>query len=92
MEGTAPRTFQVVKDELVMNILKEFEEKCATDLNKLKQIGDAMCVEMHAGLASEGGSELNMLISYVDKLPTGIIDCSAFMDLMEMPLCISISV
>ncbi|GJX17958.1 hexokinase-1-like protein [Tanacetum coccineum] len=61
----------VVKDELVINILTEFEENCATDLNKLKQIGDAMCVEMHAGLASEGGSKLKMLISYVDKLPTG---------------------
>ncbi|GJV04947.1 serine-threonine/tyrosine-protein kinase catalytic domain-containing protein, partial [Tanacetum coccineum] len=61
----------LVKDELVMNILKEFEEKCATDLNKLKQIGHAMCVEMHAGLASEGGSKLKMLISHVDKLPTG---------------------
>ncbi|XP_020264945.1 hexokinase-2-like [Asparagus officinalis] len=30
-----------------------------------------MTVEMHAGLASEGGSKLKMLISYVDNLPTG---------------------
>ncbi|KAI3447041.1 hypothetical protein Pfo_003706 [Paulownia fortunei] len=27
---------------------------------------------MHAGLASEGGSKLQMLISYVDNLPTGL--------------------
>ncbi|KAG4400225.1 hypothetical protein GLYMA_07G015102v4 [Glycine max] len=30
-----------------------------------------MNVEMHAGLASEGGSKLKMLITYVAKLPTG---------------------
>ncbi|KAM3375029.1 hexokinase-2 [Capsicum galapagoense] len=52
-------------------ILKEFEEKCATPDAKLKQVADAMTVEMHAGLASEGGSKLKMLISYVDNLPTG---------------------
>ncbi|GAU24761.1 hypothetical protein TSUD_355900 [Trifolium subterraneum] len=52
-------------------ILKEFEEKCATPTLKLKQVADAMTVEMHAGLASEGGSKLKMLISFVDNLPTG---------------------
>ncbi|KAG9449807.1 hypothetical protein H6P81_009772 [Aristolochia fimbriata] len=54
-----------------MAILKEFEEKCATPISKLRQVADAMTVEMHAGLASEGGSKLKMLISYVDNLPTG---------------------
>lgn len=53
------------------DILKELEEKCATPTSKLRQISDAMSVEMHAGLASEGGSKLKMLISYVDNLPTG---------------------
>lgn len=53
------------------DILKELEEKCATPGGKLKQVADAMTVEMHAGLASEGGSKLKMLISYVDNLPTG---------------------
>ncbi|EOY30640.1 PREDICTED: hexokinase-1 [Theobroma cacao] len=52
-------------------ILKEFEEKCGTPISKLKQVADAMTVEMHAGLASEGGSKLKMIISYVDNLPTG---------------------
>ncbi|KAG8380029.1 hypothetical protein BUALT_Bualt07G0151000 [Buddleja alternifolia] len=52
-------------------IVKEFEEKCGTHEVKLKQVADAMTVEMHAGLASEGGSKLKMLISYVDNLPTG---------------------
>lgn len=55
----------------VMEILDEFEKKCSTSNEKLKLIADAMTVEMHAGLASEGGSKLKMLISYVDNLPTG---------------------
>lgn len=54
-----------------MAILREFEEKCGTPDAKLKQVADAMTVEMHAGLASEGGSKLKMLITYVDNLPTG---------------------
>ncbi|KAG9151008.1 hypothetical protein Leryth_003122 [Lithospermum erythrorhizon] len=29
---------------------------------------------MHAGLASENGSKLKMLISYVDNLPTGSVN------------------
>ncbi|CAI9782560.1 unnamed protein product [Fraxinus pennsylvanica] len=52
-------------------ILRELEEKCGTPTGKLRQVADAMTVEMHAGLASEGGSKLKMLISYVDNLPTG---------------------
>ncbi|KAL2516312.1 Hexokinase-1 [Forsythia ovata] len=54
-----------------MAIVKDFEEKCGTTDAKLKQVADAMTVEMHAGLASEGGSKLKMLISFVDNLPTG---------------------
>lgn len=59
-------------------ILKEFEEKCGTHSSKLKQVADAMTVEMHAGLASEGGSKLKMLISYVDNLPTGYVSVLDF--------------
>nr|VDD29076.1 unnamed protein product [Brassica oleracea] len=55
----------------VIEILKVFEEDCATPIGKLRQVADAMTVEMHAGLASEGGSKLKMLISYVDNLPSG---------------------
>ncbi|XP_074310584.1 hexokinase-3-like [Silene latifolia] len=55
----------------VVRVLLEFEESCGTSLSKLKQVVDAMAVEMHAGLASEGGSKLKMLLTSVDKLPTG---------------------
>lgn len=54
-----------------MAIVKEFEEKCRTPDAKLKQVADALVMEMHAGLASESGNELKMLISFVDYLPTG---------------------
>ncbi|KAL7199350.1 hypothetical protein ACSBR2_021605 [Camellia fascicularis] len=52
-------------------VLEEFEEACSTSVGRLKQVVDAMAVEMHAGLASEGGSKLKMLLTYVDKLPNG---------------------
>ncbi|MCO5582335.1 hypothetical protein L7F22_036229 [Adiantum nelumboides] len=54
-----------------LGILQEFQSECATTLFRLRQVVDAMTVEMHAGLASEGGSKLKMLLSYVDNLPTG---------------------
>lgn len=59
-----------------MAILKDLEEKCGTPTSKLKQVADALTVEMHAGLASEGGSKLKMLVSFVDNLPTGYISLS----------------
>lgn len=55
----------------VLEILRKLDEKCATPTGKLRQVADAMAVEMHAGLASEGGSNLKMILSYVDSLPTG---------------------
>lgn len=55
----------------VVGVLKELEESCTTSLGRLRQVVDAMAVEMHAGLASEGGSKLKMLLTFVDKLPNG---------------------
>lgn len=55
----------------VVKVLEEFEEGCATPVEKLRQVVDAMAVEMHAGLASEGGSKLKMLLTFVQNLPTG---------------------
>ncbi|KAJ3673274.1 hypothetical protein LUZ60_006648 [Juncus effusus] len=55
----------------VQNLLTQIEAKCALPIDKLGEVAEAMTVEMHAGLASEGGSKLKMLLSYVDKLPTG---------------------
>ncbi|GJN16773.1 hypothetical protein PR202_gb03794 [Eleusine coracana subsp. coracana] len=52
-------------------LLREFEDGCATPPARLRQVVDAMVVEMHAGLASDGGSKLKMLLTFVDALPTG---------------------
>ena len=55
----------------VVEILKELEEACDTPVGRLRQVVDAMAVEMHAGLASEGGSKLKMLLTFVHHLPNG---------------------
>ncbi|KNA14451.1 hypothetical protein SOVF_107500 [Spinacia oleracea] len=54
-----------------IEILRDFEEKCGTPVEKLKQVTDALIVEMNAGLHSDKGGRVKMLISYVDNLPTG---------------------
>ncbi|KAI7746622.1 hypothetical protein M8C21_001706, partial [Ambrosia artemisiifolia] len=37
--------------------IREFEDKCGTPIGKLRQVADAMTVEMHARLASDGGHQ-----------------------------------
>lgn len=69
MVGKRARTRR--KWNKMVKVLEELEESCATPVGRLKQVVDAMAVEMHAGLASEGGSKLKMLLTYVDKLPNG---------------------
>jgi len=51
--------------------LREVEEGCESSVERLRQVVDAMAVEMHAGLASEGGSKLKMLLTHVHNLPDG---------------------
>ncbi|KAG1335352.1 hexokinase-2 [Cocos nucifera] len=65
------RIQSVVRWARAVEIVKELKERCATPIGLLKQVADAMAVEMQAGLASEGDSKLKMLISYVDNLPSG---------------------
>ncbi|XP_065030014.1 hexokinase-3-like isoform X1 [Musa acuminata AAA Group] len=55
----------------VVGVVGQFEEDCVTPVWKLRQVVDAMVVEMHAGLASDGGSKLKMLLTFVDTLPDG---------------------
>ncbi|KAH0456067.1 hypothetical protein IEQ34_013974 [Dendrobium chrysotoxum] len=52
-------------------ILTELKMKCATPLPLLQRIADAMTSDMRAGLAADNGSDLKMILSYVDSLPTG---------------------
>ena len=58
--------------------MKEFEEQCGTSIAKLRHVADAMNVEMHVGLASEGDNKLEMLITYVDNLPSGFVQSITF--------------
>lgn len=62
----------------VVGVLAELEQGCETTVGRLKQVVDAMAVEMHAGLASEGGSKLKMLLTFVDTLPNGYSHLSYF--------------
>ncbi|CAM6098379.1 unnamed protein product [Calypogeia fissa] len=54
-----------------VKILDEFRQLCATPITRLQHVVDALVVEMHAGLASDGGSRLKMLPTFVDVLPNG---------------------
>lgn len=52
-------------------ILTKLQNDCATPLPVLRHVADAMATDMRAGLAVDGGSDLKMILSYVDCLPTG---------------------
>ncbi|XP_044512229.1 hexokinase-2, chloroplastic-like [Mangifera indica] len=55
----------------VAPILTKLRKECATPLPLLRHVADAMAADMRAGLAVDGGSDLKMILSYVDNLPTG---------------------
>ncbi|CAL1414288.1 unnamed protein product [Linum trigynum] len=65
------RRRQSRRREKVRAIADGFRRRCATPIEKLQRLADAMTDEMHAGLLLDGGSKLKMLVSYVDNLPTG---------------------
>ncbi|PIM98716.1 Hexokinase [Handroanthus impetiginosus] len=52
-------------------ILTKLQRDCATPLPVLRQVADAMAADMRAGLEADSGSDLKMILSYVDVLPTG---------------------
>lgn len=52
-------------------ILIKLQRDCATPLPVLRHVADAMAADMRAGLEVDGGSDLKMILSYVDALPTG---------------------
>lgn len=54
-------------------ILINLQRDCATPLPVLRHVADAMAADMRAGLDVDGGSDLKMILSYVDNLPTGYV-------------------
>lgn len=55
----------------VTPLVTKLRKECATPLPLLRHVADAMAADMRAGLAVDGGSDLKMILSYVDSLPTG---------------------
>ncbi|XP_057469890.1 hexokinase-2, chloroplastic [Actinidia eriantha] len=68
-----PRLRTTVRSSVVSvaPILTKLQKECATPLPILRHVADAMTADMRAGLAADGGSDLQMILSYVDSLPTG---------------------
>ncbi|KAK6245531.1 hypothetical protein SCA6_008621 [Theobroma cacao] len=68
-----PRTRMAVRSSTisVAPMLTKLQSDCATPLPVLRHVADSMSTDMHAGLAVDGGSDLKMILSYVDSLPTG---------------------
>ncbi|GAB4842310.1 hypothetical protein Ancab_012280 [Ancistrocladus abbreviatus] len=52
-------------------ILEEFEEKSRTPVEMLKLVAEDLIAMMEKGLVDEDNSDVKMLASYVDDLPTG---------------------
>lgn len=58
-------------------VVADLRERCETPPELLREVASEMAHEMSAGLEKEGGSRVKMLLSYVDKLPTGLVSLFA---------------
>ena len=54
-------------------VVAELRVRCETPPSMLREVAVEMAREMGAGLEKDGGSRVKMLLSYVDKLPTGFV-------------------
>ncbi|WVZ98303.1 hypothetical protein U9M48_043764 [Paspalum notatum var. saurae] len=54
-----------------VEVVRGFEEACATPTERLQRVVNSLAVEMFAGLASEGASKVRMLLTCIDALPNG---------------------
>lgn len=52
-------------------VLTKFQKNCATPTTFLRVVADAIADDMQAGLAVHGGGDLEMILTYVDALPSG---------------------
>ncbi|KAI8014333.1 hypothetical protein LOK49_LG05G03765 [Camellia lanceoleosa] len=68
-----PRFRMAVRSNVVTvaPILTKLRKDCATPLPLLRHVADSMAADMRAGLSADTGSDLPMILSYVDSLPTG---------------------
>lgn len=70
----------------VAPILIKLQKDCATPLPVLRHVADAMSADMRAGLDLDvdGGSDLKMILSYVNSLPTGYVQSLTFCFLFNL--------
>lgn len=68
-----PRVTMALRSNVVSvgSILTKLQQDCATPLPIIRHVADSMTADMRAGLAVDGGSNLKMILSYVDSLPSG---------------------
>lgn len=52
-------------------ILTKFQKDCATPTPYLRNVANAIADDMRDGLAVEGGGDLEMILTFVDALPSG---------------------
>lgn len=52
-------------------LLTKLHNDSATPLPLLRHVAESMASDMRTGLAVDGGSDLKMILSYVDSLPSG---------------------
>ncbi|XP_024006653.1 hexokinase-like 1 protein isoform X2 [Eutrema salsugineum] len=52
-------------------VLTKFQRDCATPKPFLRKVADAISDDMRAGLAVQGGGDLDMILTFVDALPSG---------------------
>jgi hexokinase len=69
--GTPRVTMALRSVVSVGSILTKLQQDCATPLPVIRHVADSMTADMRAGLAVDGGSNLKMILSYVDSLPSG---------------------
>ncbi|KAB5557672.1 hypothetical protein DKX38_008581 [Salix brachista] len=68
-----PRVTMALRSNVVSvgSILTKLQQDCATPFPVIRHVADSMTADMRAGLAVDGGSNLKMILSYVDSLPSG---------------------
>ncbi|KAG8085383.1 hypothetical protein GUJ93_ZPchr0010g10261 [Zizania palustris] len=54
-----------------VEVVRDLEQRCATPTEQLQRVVNSLAVEMFAGLVTEGGSRVRMLLTCVDALPDG---------------------
>jgi hexokinase len=60
-----------VVEAVAEQVVAQLREDCATPAARLDSVAAAMVEEMRSGLRVEGGSKIEMIVSFLDDLPIG---------------------